>query len=139
MNFEAQLLIANPCDEEEDNIALLCCHNLAGELLMITRFPDEDEIEITLGDNEPALVKDIKVTVTPGHVQVELAAVDAGLFNGSDSLDIEHLTDAADLPEVLDTLAHILRGTGTLVIEESAAVDKESACAVLIPLAELIR
>jgi hypothetical protein len=115
MKLEAQFLIANPCDEEEDNMALVCCHGLMGELFLMTRLPEEDEIEITFGDNDPQMVRDIKVTLGADQLLIEVAAVDTGLFNGRDTLDIEHSTDAADLPEVLETLGNILRGTGTLV------------------------
>ncbi len=117
MKLEAQLLFATPCDEEEDNMALLCCHGTAGELFLMSRFPGEDEIGISLGDfeSEPDLVTNIKVTLTHTNLVIEVAAVDAGLFKGTDVLDIEHVTDPADLPEVLETLSNILKGTGTLV------------------------
>lgn len=115
MQLEAQLLITTPCDDEEDDMALLCCHGLAGELFLMTRFPEDDDIEITYGDNDPVLLSDIKVTLSADQLQIEVAAVDGGLFNGDDILVIEHSTDAADLPEVLETLNNILKGTGTLL------------------------
>lgn len=40
-------LIANPCDEEEDNMAMLCCHSAKGEMFILARYPDEDEVELT--------------------------------------------------------------------------------------------
>ncbi|MGI4836905.1 MAG: hypothetical protein ACRYF9_04750 [Janthinobacterium lividum] len=115
MKLDVLQLLANPCDDEEDNMAMLCCYGLMGELFLMTRFPDEDEIEITFGENDPQLVRDIKVTLSADQLLIEVAAVDAGLFNGRDTLDIGHSTDAADLPEVLETLTNILKGTGTLV------------------------
>lgn len=115
MKLEAQFLITNPCDDEEDDMALLCCHGLAGELFLMTRIPEDDDIEITFGDNDPVLLRDIKVTLGADQLLIEVAAVDGGLFNGSDVLAIEHSTDAADLPEVLETLNNILKGTGTLL------------------------
>jgi hypothetical protein len=64
MKLDVLQLLANPCDDEEDNMAMLCCYGLMGELFLMTRFPDEDEIEITFGENDPQLVRDIKVTLS---------------------------------------------------------------------------
>lgn len=112
MKLETLLLMANPRDEEEEDMALLCCYATTGELFLMTRFPEDDEIEITLGEDDPVLVRDIKVTVEPGLLKVEATG---GLFHGSDLLEIEHDTDAADMPDVLETLENVLQDTGTLV------------------------
>lgn len=53
-------LIANPCDEEEDNMAMLCCHSAKGEMFILARYPDEDEVELTW-DDEPSTLEGLKI------------------------------------------------------------------------------
>ena len=107
-------LIANPCDEEEDNMAMLCCHGQSGEMFMLTRYPDEDEVELTW-DYEPSTLDGLKVTLSDTTLRVELAAGDADAMGGKDHLEITHATAASDLAEVEETLQNILKGTGTYV------------------------
>ncbi|ROM70429.1 hypothetical protein BK653_00635 [Pseudomonas brassicacearum] len=114
MKMTTALLIANPCDEEEDNMAMLCCHSAQGEMFLMTRYPDEDELEITL-DGEPSTLDGVKVTLSPTLLKIEIAAADADALNGDDVLEISHNSDAADLAEVELTLQNILRGTGTYI------------------------
>ena len=116
MRMTANLLMANPCDEEEDDMALLCCHGAGGEMFLMTRFPDEEEVEITLGE-EPYLLRDIKVTLGAQRLLVEVAAADDQVFGGDDVLEIEHSSDAADLAEARAALEILLAGVGTLVVE----------------------
>lgn len=116
MQMTTAHLIANPCDDEEDNMAMLCCHSNQGEMFLMTRYPDEDELEITL-DGEPSTLDGVKVTLGPNRLLIEIAATDADALNGSDHLEIKHNTAAADLAEVEQTLRNILKGTGTYISE----------------------
>ncbi|KAA5842201.1 hypothetical protein F2A38_13240 [Pseudomonas chlororaphis] len=116
MQMTTAHLIANPCDDEEDNMAMLCCHSNQGEMFLMTRYPDEDELEITL-DGEPSTLDGVKVTLGPTRLLIEIAAADADALNGSDHLEILHNTAAADLAEVEQTLRNILKGTGTYIRE----------------------
>ncbi|NNB42452.1 hypothetical protein RBU55_14030 [Pseudomonas chlororaphis subsp. aurantiaca] len=116
MQMTTAHLIANPCDDEEDNMAMLCCHSNQGEMFLMTRYPDEDELEITL-DGEPSTLDGVKVTLSPTRLLIEIAATDADALNGSDHLEIHHNTAAADLAEVEQTLQNILKGTGTYISE----------------------
>ena len=114
MQMTTALLIANPCDDEEDNMAMLCCHSAQGEMFLMTRYPDEDELEIAL-DGEPSTLNGVKVTLSPTLLKIEIAAADADELNGDDVLEISHDTDEADLAEVELTLQNILEGTGTYI------------------------
>ncbi|AOE60350.1 hypothetical protein LOY64_14360 [Pseudomonas corrugata] len=114
MQMTTALLIANPCDDEEDNMAMLCCHSAQGEMFLMTRYPDEDELEIAL-DGEPSTLNGVKVTLSPTLLKIEIAAADADALNGDDVLEISHDTDEADLAEVELTLQNILEGTGTYI------------------------
>ncbi|RON09683.1 hypothetical protein BK659_07060 [Pseudomonas brassicacearum] len=114
MQMTTAHLIANPCDDEEDNMAMLCCHSNQGDMFLMTRYPDEDELEITL-DGEPSTLDGVKVTLSPTRLLIEIAAADADALNGDDSLEIIHNTDAVDLAEVEETLQNILKGTGTYI------------------------
>ncbi|ANJ56408.1 hypothetical protein PMA3_15155 [Pseudomonas silesiensis] len=116
MQMTTALLIVNPCDEEEDDMAMLACHSDQGEMFLMTRYPDEDELEITL-DGEPSTLDGVKVTLGPTRLLIEIAAADADALNGDDSLEIIHGTDAGDLAEVEETLQNILKGTGTYISE----------------------
>lgn len=116
MQMTTPLLIVNPCDDEEDNMAMLCCHSEQGDMFLMTRYPDEDELEITL-DGEPSTLDGVKVTFSATRLLLEIAAADADALNGSDHLEILHSTAAADLAEVEQTLQNILKGTGTYVSE----------------------
>lgn len=115
MRLTASLLMANPRDEEEDDMALLCCHGAAGEMFLMTRFPDEEELEITLGE-EPHLLRDLKVTLSADRVLVEVAAGDEAVFGGDEELEIIHSSDAGELAEVEETLRILLDGVGTLLV-----------------------
>ena len=114
MHLNTAHLIVNPCDEEEDNMAMLCCHGKNGEMFMLTRYPDEDEVELTW-DSEPSTLDGLKVTLGATTLLVELAAGDADALGGKDQLEITHATSASDLAEVEETLQNILKGTGTYV------------------------
>ena len=119
MHITAALLSATPRDAEEEDMALLCCHGTQGEVFLMTRFPDEDDIGISLSLEEEAdYVEGIKVTLSPTRLLVELAADDADVLNGDDALEIAHKADASDLQELEETLRNILEGTGTLVLEK---------------------
>ncbi|WP_407311224.1 hypothetical protein [Pseudomonas sp. nanlin1] len=112
MQIRTEQLMATPRDEEEDNLALLCFEYADGEMFMLTRFPDEDELEITL-DEEQYRLRDVKVTLAPQLLRIEVA--DAEVFGGDLVLDISHSTADGDMPEVIETLRIVLDGVGTLV------------------------
>ena len=116
MQMTTDHLLANPCDDEEDNMAMLCCHKDQGEMFLMTRYPDEDELEITL-DDEPSTLDGIKVTLSPTRLLIEIGAGDTDVLKGDDVLEISHNTAAADLAEVEETLQNILKGTGTYISE----------------------
>ncbi|KHK65737.1 MULTISPECIES: hypothetical protein [Pseudomonas] len=116
MKMTTALLIANPSDEEEDNMAMLCCHSAQGEMFLMTRYPDEDELEITL-DGEPSTLDDVKVTLGPTLLKIEIGAADADALNGDDVLEITYDPKVTDVAEVERTLRNILDGTGTYVSE----------------------
>jgi hypothetical protein len=115
MQMTTALLIVNPCDDEEDNMAMLCCHSDKGEMFLMSRYPDEDELEITL-DGEPSTLDGVKVTLTSKLLKIEIAAADADALNGDDVLEIAFNPDMVDMDEVVETLTNILDGTGTFVI-----------------------
>ncbi|MGY2402084.1 hypothetical protein [Pseudomonas sp. SDO5271_S396] len=112
MQFTTAHLIVNPCDDEEDNMAMLCCHGKNGEMFMLTRYPDEEEVELTW-DYEPSTLDGLKVTLSATTLLVELAAGDADALGGKDQLEITHATATSDMAEVEETLQNILKGTGT--------------------------
>ncbi|CAI8699889.1 PCNA_C domain-containing protein [Pseudomonas sp. IT-196MI5] len=114
MKMKTALLIVNPCDDEEDNMAMLCCHSDQGEMFLMSRYPDEDELEITL-DGEPSTLDGVKVTLSPALLKIEIAAADADALNGDDVLEITFNPDMVDLAEVEETLQNILKGTGTFI------------------------
>ena len=116
MQMTTDHLLANPCDDEEDNMAMLCCHTNQGEMFLMTRYPDEDELEVTL-DDEPSTLDGIKVTLSPTRLLIEIGAGDTDVLKGDDVLEISHNTAAADLAEVEQTLQNILKGTGIYISE----------------------
>ena len=118
MQITTPLLMATPCDDEEDNMAMLCCHSEQGEMFLMTRYPDEDELEITFGDvDEPSVLEGVKVTLSPTRLLIEVSASDVDALNGADHLEILHTADPSDLAEIEETLKNILKGTGTYVSE----------------------
>ena len=114
LQLKTDALMATPCDDDEDNMAMLCCHGKNGEMFMLTRYPDEDEVELTW-DYEPSTLDGLKVTLGDTTLLIELAAGDADALGGKDQLEITHGTAASDMPEVQETLQNILTGTGTFI------------------------
>ena len=112
LQLTTDALMVTPCDDEEDNMAMLCFHGKNGEMFMLTRYPDEDEVELTW-DYEPSTLDGLKVTLGDTSLLVELAAGDADALGGKDQLQITHATAASDMAEVEETLQNILKGTGT--------------------------
>ncbi|RMP63830.1 hypothetical protein ALQ18_00498 [Pseudomonas marginalis pv. marginalis] len=108
-------LIVNPCDDEEDNMAMLCCHSEQGEMFMLSRYPDEDDVDLIWDYNDPVPVEGLKVTLSDTTLLIELAAGDADALGGNDPLTITHSTAASDLAEVEQTLQNILKGKGTFI------------------------
>ncbi|MFY0731858.1 hypothetical protein [Pseudomonas sp. NFX15] len=114
MKMKTALLIVNPCDDEEDNMAMLCCHSDQGEMFLMSRYPDEDELEITL-DGEPSTLDGVKITLSPSLLKIEIAAADADALNGDDVLEISFDADMTDMDELEETLQNILKDTGTYI------------------------
>ncbi|MBF4213105.1 hypothetical protein EI533_36245, partial [Pseudomonas donghuensis] len=81
----------------------LCCTSAEGEMFLMSRFPDEDELEIIFHD-KPSALDGVKVTLSRDRLLIEIAASDADALDGEDSLEILHSTDAQDLAEVEETL-----------------------------------
>ncbi|KQQ54595.1 hypothetical protein ASF84_14820 [Pseudomonas sp. Leaf127] len=117
MLINTPCLIANPCDDEYDDMALLCCHGEDGDLFSLSRFPDENEIEISLGDDKTLAVTHLKVTFGAERLLVELDAADAARLGGDTRYEIRHASDALDLREADDTLRIILANVGIYVSE----------------------
>jgi len=96
-------------------MALVCCHDEKGGMILITRMADDNDVEFTLGEEEPCYVRDFKVTLDEHTLKFELAADDADVLNGDAELVIHYDKGQVDLAEVEETLRNILDGTGTYV------------------------
>lgn len=108
--------IYNPCDEEEDDMALACCHGSStGDLFLLARFPDEDEVDITFRDDTIHVEDNITVTLSATRLLVEIDASDAKPLGGDTAYDITHSTPANELAELDATLRIILKDVGTYV------------------------
>lgn len=116
MQIKTALLFATPCDDEEDNMATLCCHSDKGQMFLLTRYPDEDTVDLTL-DDEPSTLDGLKVTLSAQRLLIEVAAGDRDALKGDDALEIVMTSAGTDLEEVALTLKNILDGTGTFVSE----------------------
>ncbi|MBV4537153.1 hypothetical protein OIU19_04790 [Pseudomonas sp. BT-42-2] len=116
MQLKTALLFATPCDDEEDNMATLCCHSDKGQMFLLTRYPDEDTVDLTL-DDEPSTLDGLKVTLSAERLLLEVAAGDTDALKGDDTLEIVLTSQGTDLAEVEETLRIILEGTGTYVSE----------------------
>ncbi|WP_426149661.1 hypothetical protein [Pseudomonas sp. DC3000-4b1] len=115
MHMNAALLMGNPCDEEEDDLALLCCQGTEGEMLLLSRAPDEDEVEL-VWDEQAIGVRGLKVTLSAERLWVELPADAEAPFSAA--VIRVNLADAlADLDDAHAALEVILNGRGTLVRE----------------------
>lgn len=119
MLIKTASLIVNPCDDEYDNMALLCCHDEKGTLFSLARFPDQREVEISVGDEDARVVTRLKVTFGPSRLLVELDPADAQALGAPASIEITHGTDASEWPEVEETLRIILDNVGIYVCEIS--------------------
>ena len=112
MQLKTALLFATPCDDEEDNMATLCCHSDKGQMFLLTRYPDEDTVDLTL-DDEPSTLDGLKVTLSAERLLIEVAPGDRDALKGDDSLEIILTSAGTDMDEVKETLQNILAGTGT--------------------------
>lgn len=119
MHMTTDSFIYNPCDEEEDDMALVCCHANDGDLFLLARFPDEDEVDITFRDDTIHVDANLKVTFSATRLLVEIDAADAKPFGGDTAYEIRHSTQGNELPELDATLRIILRDVGTYVSEIS--------------------
>ncbi|MEE4753303.1 hypothetical protein V2K79_14665 [Pseudomonas alliivorans] len=117
MLIKTASLIVNPCDDEYDNMALLCCHSENGELFSLSRFPDENEVEITVRDDMTHTVSTLKVTCSAERLLLEIDPADGKQLDGHDRYEILHSTSAVELQEVEETLQIILKDVGSYVSE----------------------
>ena len=116
MLIKTLCLIANPCDDEYDDMAMLCCHSDTGDLFSLGRFPDEDQVEISTGDEKSVEVSSLKVTLEPGRLLIELEAADAARLDGHAHYEIQYDSEVSDLAEIDQTLRIILsNNVGTYV------------------------
>ena len=117
MQIKTDSFIFNPCDEEEDDMALVCCHGSNGELFLLARFPDEDEVDITFIEDTIHVSSNLKVTFSAQRLLIELDPADAKQLDGHTEYEILHGMAADELIEVEETLVIILEGVGTYVSE----------------------
>ena len=117
MQIKTASFIVNPCDDEYDDMALLCCHGETGDLFSLTRFPDEQEIEITVRDNKVHTVSQLKVTFSAKRLLIELDPADGKQLDGHSQYEILHGMAPDELKDVEGTLVIILEGVGTYVSE----------------------
>lgn len=117
MQIKTASFIVNPCDDEYDDMALLCCHGETGDLFSLTRFPDEQEIEITVRDDKVHTVSQLKVTFSAERLLIELDPADGKQLDGHAEYEILHGMPADELKDVEETLVIILDGVGTYVSE----------------------
>jgi hypothetical protein len=97
-------------------MATLCCHSDKGQMFLLTRYPDEDTVDLTL-DDEPSTLDGLKVTLSAKRLLIEVAAGDRDALKGDEALEITLTSELSDMDEVKETLENILAGTGTLVCE----------------------
>jgi hypothetical protein len=121
MHIKTASFIVNPCDDEYDDMALLCCHAENGDLFSLTRFPDEQDIEITVGDDKVHKVSQLKVTFSAERLLIELEPADGKALEGHSLYEISHSMAASELQEVEETLVVILGGVGDYVSELAGA------------------
>lgn len=95
-------------------MATLCCHSDKGQMFLLTRYPDEDTVDLTL-DDEPSTLDGLKVTLSAERLVLEVAAGDRDALKGDEQLEIILTSPGTDLEEVALTLRNILDGTGTFV------------------------
>jgi hypothetical protein len=117
MHMITDSFIYNPCDEEEDDMALACCHGANGDLFLLARFPDENEVDITFRDDTVHIDSKLIVTFSAERLLLEIDADDAGPLGGDTSYEIRHSTPQDELPDLAQTLRIILQGVGTFVSE----------------------
>ncbi|WP_268797173.1 hypothetical protein [Pseudomonas huanghezhanensis] len=117
MQMTTDSFIYNPCDEEEDDMALACCHGLNGDLFMLARFPDEDEVDITFRDGTVHVDEKIIVTFSATRLLLEISAKDATALGGDSIYEITHSTPESELADLAQTLRIILQDVGTFVSE----------------------
>jgi hypothetical protein len=117
MLITTAMLIVNPCDDEYDDMALFCCHGETGDLFSLTRFPDENQVEITVGDDKTLNLNSLKVTLSAERVLIELDPTDAKQLEGHTEYEIRHSMAGEELREVEQTLQIILEDIGTYVSE----------------------
>lgn len=119
MKMLTDSFIHNPCDDEEDDMALACCHGQNGDLFLLARFPDEDEVDITFRDNTIHVESDLSVTFSASRLLVQISAEDAKPLEGESLFEITHSTPANELDELADTLRIILKDVGTFTYEKA--------------------
>ncbi|NBA96877.1 hypothetical protein [Pseudomonas sp. R5(2019)] len=113
MQITTDTLLATPCDDEEGDMATVCC--LGSEMFALTRDPKDTCAVLTLGDEDGFEISDFKVTLGKARLLIELAAADA--IKGDDQVQINFKGEHVDFAEVEQTLKAILKGTGTYVSE----------------------
>jgi len=117
MQMSVATFIVNPCDDEYDDMALFCCHDENGDLFSLTRFPDENQVEITVRDDKTLNLQTLKVTFSAERLLVEIDPADAKQLDGHTEYEIRHSTPADELRDVEETLQIILEDIGTYVSE----------------------
>lgn len=99
MQLKSALIFANACDDEEDNLATFGSNSSTGELFIMSRYPEEDEVDLIL-DEEGDTLRDFKVTLSDTRLLIEAAPGATDLFGGDDVLEIALGDAIGDLDEV---------------------------------------
>ncbi|EJT82890.1 hypothetical protein PPS11_42419, partial [Pseudomonas putida S11] len=78
-------------------------------MFLLTRYPDEDTVDLTL-DDEPSTLDGLKVTLSAKRLLIEVAAGDRDALKGDEVLEIKLTSELSDMDEVKQTLENILAG-----------------------------
>ncbi|MDH0746738.1 hypothetical protein N5D61_10310 [Pseudomonas sp. GD03842] len=117
MRMTTDLFFHEPCDDEEDDLATAFCHVENGDLFLLGRFPDEDEVHITFRDDTLYVDSNLTVTLTATQLTVEIDPTDAQPLGGEHLFVIGHGMSAEELVALDATLRILLKDVGTYVSE----------------------
>jgi len=107
---------ASPYDEHYEMALVYCVDRTANQVFSLTRFPDQDEIELMVLDQLVTRVRDLEVTLDGQVLRADLPPEVARDLDGTRQYVVTLMATEVELQQVKDALAKIFEGKAGLFI-----------------------
>ncbi len=113
MRFRTNNLGGSPKDEDYGDMAHILCKSEQGYFFSLTRYPDEQDIEIIVIDQVNSRTDELFASLSSNRLLVTIPPSVAAKLDGETEYVIDFEASAERLTQIDESLAAIFKGVGT--------------------------